>query len=138
MKGSENTIGHEGIVTENSGKAVTVSISATSACGGCSAKESCNMLGTEIKLIEVKGRYNLKTGDTVKVMMQESMGFAALFFGYILPFFVLLTSLIVTLSEGMSELKAGLISIAFLLLYYSCIYVFRKRINDKFIFTIKE
>lgn len=130
-------IGHEGTVTGVSEKSVMVSISARSACSGCHAKESCNMLGSDIKTIEVKGKYNVKKGDTVDVLMQQSMGFTALFFGYVMPFFVLLTTLVIMISSGADELFAGLISIAILLPYYFAVYIFRKRISEKFTFTLK-
>ena len=130
-------ISHEGIVTKNSGESVTVSILATTACSGCHAKGSCNMLGSEQKIVEVNGKYNVSPGDTVHVLMKQSMGFTALFFGYLLPFVAVLIMLITLISVNTPELTAGLISLSVLLPYYLILYFSRKRMNEKFTFTLK-
>ncbi|HEX2969346.1 MAG TPA: SoxR reducing system RseC family protein [Bacteroidales bacterium] len=136
-EGSE-VINHEGVVTSNSGKSVIVSISSQSACSGCHAKGSCNMFGTEQKLIEVIGTYSVEPGDIVNILMERSMGVSALFFGYILPFFVLLISLVTSISFNLPELTAGLISFGMLMPYYLILYFFRKRLSEKFTFTLKS
>jgi sigma-E factor negative regulatory protein RseC len=138
MKDSEDTlINHDGIVKENSGKSVIVSISASSACSGCHARGTCSTFGNEEKMIEVEGKYNVKPGDTVTVMMMQSMGYKALFLGYILPFISVLLTLITLISLDFRELTAGLASLAVLIPYYLILAFFRKRINEKFTFTLK-
>lgn len=139
MKGADNeVISHEGVVTSNSGESVIISISSQSACSGCHAKGSCSMLGSKEKIVEIPGRYNVKPGDVVNVLMSRSMGFTALFFGYVLPFFALLIVLIITVSLDMPELTAGLIAIGTLIPYYLVLYLCRNRLSEKFTFTLKE
>lgn len=130
-------INHEGIVQRNEGNVVTISILSASACSGCHAEGSCSMSGKEEKIIEVFGNYGVKPGDNVTILMKQSMGFAAIFLGYVLPFIMLITVLITTISLKFPELAAGLIAIAFLIPYYIVLYFFRKRINAKFNFTLK-
>ncbi|HLP74297.1 MAG TPA: SoxR reducing system RseC family protein [Bacteroidales bacterium] len=130
-------INHEGTVTKNNGDTVTVIISSSSACSGCHAKGSCSMSGTEEKLIEINGKYNVSPGDTVNVVMNQSMGFRALVFGYVLPFFAVIITLMVLVSAGFSELVSGLISLAVLGPYYLSLYIFRKSLDKKFIFSLK-
>lgn len=130
-------INHEGTVTKNNGNSVTVTISAASACSGCHAKGTCSMPGNEEKLIEITGNYNVKPGDHVNVIMNQSMGFKALFFGYVLPFFVIIITLLVFVSTGFSELVSGLISLSALGPYYFILYVFRKSLDKKFTFSLK-
>lgn len=138
MKNSGTTvIDHKGTVKENSGKSVTVSISATSACSGCHARGSCFSHGYEEKIIEVIGSYQVKPGDNVTILMIQSMGYKALFLGYILPFISLLTVLITLVSFNIPELTAGLISLSVLLPYYLILLCFRKRLNEEFTFTLK-
>ncbi|MGE5420275.1 MAG: SoxR reducing system RseC family protein [Chloroflexota bacterium] len=138
MKAAGNdVINHEGVVTGNSGTSVTISISSQSACAGCHAKGSCNMLGTEEKIVEVKGNYNVKPGDVVSVLMSRSMGFAALALGYLLPFLVVLSILVLMISLRVPELTAGLLSIGALLPYFLILYFFRERLREKFVFTLK-
>ena len=138
MKDSENlAIKHAGIVKQNSGKSVTVSISATSACSGCHAKNSCNISGAEEKLVEINGSYNVSQGDIVTILMKQSLGYRALLFGYLLPFFIILLTLITMSSMNFSELSTGLVSLATLLPYYSILFIFRKKVNEKFTFSLK-
>lgn len=134
--GSE-VINHEGVVTSNSGKSVIVTISSQSACSGCHAKGSCGMTGTSVKTIEVIGNYDVQPGDVVNVLMDQSMGFTALFFGYLLPFISVLSVLIIMISMNIPELKAGLVSLGSLLPYYLVLYLFRNKLGEKFTFTIK-
>jgi len=131
-----NTINHIGIVQKSDNKSVTVIISAESACSGCHAEGSCSLFGKEEKIIEVKGYYDVKAGDTVNVIMNQSTGFTALFLGYMLPLIILIITLITFLSVRFPELISGLLSIASLLPYYLLLYFFRKRINDKFKFSL--
>jgi sigma-E factor negative regulatory protein RseC len=138
MKHSDSpVIHHEGVVKHNSGRSVTVSISATSACSGCHAKGSCNMLGAEEKIINIEGIYNVSQGDIVTVLMEQSMGYSALLLGYILPFILLLTSLFTFISLRLTELTSGVLSLAVLVAYYSVLYIFRKKVNEKFTFMLK-
>jgi sigma-E factor negative regulatory protein RseC len=139
MKNSDTPgiIHHEGIVQENSGKSVLVTITPSTACSGCHAKGSCNVTGGEKKIISVDGSYDVKPGDSVVVQMKESMGYTALILGYILPFVSVMATLIILIAIGFSELTAGLISLAILLPYYMILFLFRKRVNEKFTFTLK-
>jgi sigma-E factor negative regulatory protein RseC len=139
MKSSEGTItiNHEGIVQKADEKSVIVNITAFSACSGCHAEGSCTLSGKEEKIIEVTGKYDVKPGDTVTVLMKQSMGYAALLLGYVMPLISVITVLILLISFNIPELSAGLISIAVLIPYYIILYFFRKRINEKFTFTLK-
>jgi sigma-E factor negative regulatory protein RseC len=131
------TINHEGIVQKADDKSVIVSISATSACSGCHADGTCTLSGKEEKIIEVNGNYSVKPGDNVTVVMKQSMGFKALFLGYVLPLIIVVLFLIIFLSLNFSELVAGLAAMAILIPYYIILFFFRKRINKKFTFTLK-
>lgn len=137
MDPEDAVISHEGIVTRNSGDSVTVTISATTACSGCHAKGSCGVMSSEQKIVEINGNYNVNPGDTVNVLMNQSMGYTALLFGYLLPFFSVLTMLIILVSAKVPELTAGLVSLSVLLPYYFLLYLSGKRINEKFTFTLK-
>jgi sigma-E factor negative regulatory protein RseC len=134
---SAGIINHDGIVQRNEGNAVIVSISSASACSGCHAEGSCSMSGKEEKIIEVHGKYNVKPGDLVTILMKQSMGYSAIFLGYVLPFILIITVLIAMVSLKVPELLSGLTSIAILIPYYIVLYSFRKRLNAKFTFTLK-
>lgn len=135
--GSRGTIDHEGIVQRNSGKSVTVSIMANSACSGCHTESSCMLSKSENKIIEVTGSYNFHPGDQVTILMEPSTGFAAIFYGYVLPVISVIVILILMISAGLPEVFSGLISLGILLPYYLILFLFRKRLNEKFTFKLK-
>jgi positive regulator of sigma E activity len=134
---SPGTINHEGRVQKKDDKSVIVSIIAATACSGCHAEGSCTMSGKDEKIVEIAGSYNVRPGDTVTVLMKQSMGYSALMLGYILPLITVLTVLIIMISMKITELAAGLISLASLIPYYTILYFSRKGINKKFTFTLK-
>jgi sigma-E factor negative regulatory protein RseC len=130
-------IAHEGIVQETDENSVIVLLSPVTACSGCHAEKSCNLAGYEQKLVKVHGTYNVKTGERVLVSMKQSMGYSALFLGYLLPLFLVVILLIILISFSVNELISGLLSLAILIPYYITLFVFRKLISKKFSFTIK-
>ena len=134
---SSNIINHEGIVLSNNGGTVIISISSASACSGCHAEGSCNLSGKEEKIIEVHGKYDVKSGERVTILMKQSMGYTALFLGYLFPGIAVVGVLITMISIKVPELFAGLISLAILLPYYTLLFFIRERINKKFTFTLK-
>ena len=139
MAKSDNfgSIEHDGIVQKADEKSVTVRISSASACSGCHAEGSCALTGKEEKIINISGTYNVIPGDIVTVVMNKSMGYSAVAFGYIFPFLGVIAILIILASLSVPELIAGLASLAILIPYYIILYFFRNRINNKFIFTLK-
>jgi sigma-E factor negative regulatory protein RseC len=65
------------------------------------------------------------------------MGYAAVFLGYVLPVILVITMVIILDSVSLPELITGLGALAFLVPYYLILWLFRKRINTNFKFTIK-
>jgi len=134
---THETIQHDGIVQKVGNDSVVVAISASSACAGCHAEGLCNMTGKEEKIIDVQGKYNVVPGDTVTVLMQQSMGYKAIALSYLIPVLVVIVSLVVLVSLDIPELTAGLISIGVLLPYFLVLFLLRRRINRIFTFTLK-
>jgi sigma-E factor negative regulatory protein RseC len=135
--GNHITIDHKGIVQKADEKSVTVMIKSDSACSGCHAEGACNLSGQSDKIVEVRGSYDVSPGDQVTIVMKQSMGYAALILGYILPIVPVITILFVLISRNVSELVAGLGAIAVLIPYYAILFLFRNRINEKITFTLK-
>lgn len=139
MKESPHTVYHEGIVDHLENRKLFVRILAKSACGSCHAKSICSSLDMQEKIIEVKSmdESGFKPGDPVILEMTESMGIKATLLGYLVPFALLLATLI-TGSIFLSELASGLLAIAILLPYFLLLRLFRKKINQTFHFRIKQ
>jgi sigma-E factor negative regulatory protein RseC len=133
----DSEITHEGIVQSTDSKSVMVMLSPNVSCAGCSAARACNPTGSDNKLVRVEGSYDVKSGEKVIVAMNQSLGYSALFLGYLIPLILVVLTLIVLVSFSINELYAGLFSIGVLIPYYIILFVFRKMIGKKFSFTIK-
>jgi sigma-E factor negative regulatory protein RseC len=135
----DGTISHQGFVESVTNDLVKVRITSMSACSACHAKGACNASDQEEKIIDaLSSGKTLKVGDWVTVWARESMGFKALFLGYLLPFLLVLTTLIICTSLNLSEIKAGLFSLAVLIPYYTVLYFTRDTVKKSFIFEIKQ
>ncbi len=132
-------IRHNGFVkTVNSDKMI-VTIVNQSACSTCHAKGACTVSDFQDKDIEINEfSGNYQPGQEVTVVFKESKGFGALLWGYVLPFLVVLITLIVVLEITDDELKAGLISLAMLIPYYTTLYFLRHHLKKIFKFEVEE
>jgi sigma-E factor negative regulatory protein RseC len=95
------------------------------------------MSGGEARNLEVPSAGKLyKSGEKVLVVLQQSHGFRAVFLGYILPFLILLISLVILLKLTNNEALAGLLSISSLIPYYLILWLLRGQINESFKFRL--
>jgi sigma-E factor negative regulatory protein RseC len=132
-------IDHEGIIDRIEGDVAHVKINSESACAACHAKGVCGAADQEEKYLDVPlhgSRYQV--GEVVNVQVAKHLGFKAVALGYIYPFLLLMAVLIGTLSAGMEELRAGMFALISLIPYYLLLYLFRKRIETTFTFTIQK
>ena len=135
----KNVIDHEGIVEQVSNDTAIVVIDSQSACAACHAKGACSAADKEEKVLTVPmNGLEVHPGETVKVTISKSTGMKAVAYGYIYPFLMLLTVLIIFTSTGFPELQAGLFALASLLPYYLFIYLFRDRIGNTFTFKLEK
>ncbi len=135
---STDTIEHSGTVQSIEGKYVNVRIVSHPSCVGCASSGVCEVSENEEKVIQVLNSGDVKTGDKVMVVMESSLGFRALFIGYLLPFLVVLFLLVLLTSLSVPELTAGLVSLLSLVPYYIVVYLSREKIRKRFSFTIKK
>ena len=135
-----DSIRHDGIIRNIDNKYYYVSIIARSACASCHARGICNISEIQEEIIEVprKENKNYKTGDKVEVLMEKTSGAKAVMLGYVIPFIILLITLIVSLSLFKNEGVAGLISIGILIPYYLFLYFIKDRLKKTFVFKIKK
>lgn len=133
-------IEHPGRITNIDKDVIEVMILSASACAACSAKGVCNVSEMEEKIVNVKkpAEASFSIGQEVMLLMDRNLGFKAVFFGYILPFLLVVTSLIVVIVMGHSEGFAGLIALVVLVLYYLVVYFLRHKLSKQFQFFIKD
>ena len=136
---SSSVITHQGIIDSIAQQLVRVKIINLSACSGCHAKGACTASDMEEKIIDIPtAKTNYKVGQIVTIASKLSTGFKALFLGYVLPFLIVLSTLIILTSLSIPETKAGLIALASLVPYYFALYIFRDKIKKEFTFEIVQ
>ena len=131
-------IKHDGIVIAVNGDGtVRVRIVQTSACASCKAKAMCASAESVEKEIDAVGDGLLAIGDEAEVLVAEKIGWKAIFLAYILPFVVLLGSVLV-LNEFMKEELAGTIALCAMGVYYIVLGFFKNKIQKGFSFTARK
>ncbi|MBN2693654.1 SoxR reducing system RseC family protein [bacterium] len=132
-------IEHFGVVENIIDDKIIVSVITKSACASCHAKGACSIADLKEKVIEAKATNGeiFNKGDKVIVQMEQKLGFLALFLGYLLPFIVVITALLIS-SAIFTELIAAVVSLLFLVIYYLSLYFLRKRWKNTFQFIIRK
>ena len=135
----EKHVEHEGTVASICGNTMIVRIIASSACGGCAAKGYCMPSENKDKDIRVEGfSGDFVSGERVKVVMRQSLGFRALYIGYIIPFVLALTILLMVYHLSGNELASGLSALLVLVPYYLILKLLNQKIAKTFGFTVQK
>lgn len=131
-------ITHTGRINQITPNSILVSIVSESACAACHAKGFCGAADMKEKEIEVRstGNEEHKIGECVTIVMERSMGLKAVLYGYILPFIILMATLLGTLEATSNEGLAGLFALLVLAPYYFALYMMREKLKSKFEFRI--
>lgn len=126
-----------GIVEDINGKYIRVRIQNFSACAGCHSKDSCASFEKGERVVDVENDLSrtVKVGDRVDVQMIESSGWIAVLLGYVLPFILLIATLIIV-NYYLGEVLAAALSLGVLVPYYLLLYAFRNKMRKYFKFTL--
>jgi sigma-E factor negative regulatory protein RseC len=136
--GTTKEIKHPGVITSIDSSKIKVNITTYSACSSCGAKGICSISDVKDKMVEVSNTGDFSVGQEVQVILHQTLGFKALYLGYVQPFIVVLITLIITSSLTRNEVLAGLISLGALAPYYLVLYFYKEKIRNKFTFAIKK
>ena len=132
---------HKGKVIHLEGLDVRVMIESMSACAACHAKGMCTLSDKEDKIIDIKvsaeRAAKLNVGDEVMVAVSQQRGMQAVLLAYILPAIVVILSLILLL-KLLPEPLAILSALAVLGGYYYVLYLFRNKLDAKFVMSIVD
>jgi positive regulator of sigma E activity len=132
-------IRHRGVISGISPGSIQVTIISESACSGCHAQGMCNASDQKEKMIEVTSPgKQFSTGQPVTVVMRATSGLKALLLGYIFPFLILLSVLIILVTITGNEILSGLVSLVSLIPYYILLYHFRDKLKTTFRFYLEE
>lgn len=132
-------VGHTGTVVSMTSQVTVVSIQQHGACSECHAAGLCGMADLVEKTVEVPtdpyASYGV--GDQVQVVLKASMGMKAVWLAYCIPLLVLLAVILGLIGLGLGEVPAGLSGIGAVALYYLVLWLFRSRLKNEYVFTIK-
>lgn len=132
-------IEHEGIITEIDGNLIQVMIVQQSACDECHAKGACSISDKKEKLIEIENANpDYRIGDQVIVFGNQSIGMQAVLLAFVVPFVMVLLTLMIAGRFIANEAISGGIAIFMLLPYYFILSFFNKRLKKRLSFEIKK
>ena len=119
---------------------VRVDIEVMEACGSCSSRKACAMgQGTTREImVYTDDAQNYSVGEVVNVSARQSMGVMAVLLCYVVPLVVLVATLAVAISLGLSEGIAAVIALCTTALYYAVLALLHKHISRKVVFTINK
>ena len=110
----------KGVVENITDDVLEVKIKCMSACEACSQRQNCGLTTQPSKKLAVKvnnaNQYNIGQEVDVKISL-KTIGMS-LVFAYILPLFLVLTVLIISLSLDCTETKSAIYSLLSLIPYY--------------------
>ncbi len=132
-------IEHTGIIRHIEGKKVKVEIIQMSACSSCHAKGACTAADMDEKIIDAHSNNpNLKVGDAVNIYGENGSGLFAVLLAFVIPFTLILITLIVTGHFIQNEAISGLISLSVLVPYFIILSLFNNKLKKKFTFYISD
>ena len=133
-----NTVRYHGVVKEVSDGHLQVGIMKSSACGGCTIKGHCNSAEAKERMVDVDdpSAFLYHEGQDVWIVGSSSIGWKALGYGIIIPFFVVIISLFVFSAWMKNELWAALSALGMLIPYYIILYSNRERMKKQLSFAV--
>jgi sigma-E factor negative regulatory protein RseC len=136
---STDCIEQRGIIEEIENGTAKVKITSFSACASCTSKDGCMTSESVDKTISVFiGDKQFNRGELVKISMKKTLGLKATLLAYLLPFVVLLITLIILTEIGISEAISGLVSLAVLIPYFLVLYFFKHKLQKIFQFKLNK
>ena len=133
-------IEHKGKVIAIHRDTVDVSIEVSEACASCKVKGMCGMHTTEEKVIRIAtpAAPTYAIGEDVIVAAAKVVGIKAVILAYMVPFVLMLVTLLGMLGGGIPELTAGLTTLIVVSVYYFILYLFRNKIEKEIIFKLRK
>jgi sigma-E factor negative regulatory protein RseC len=133
---SKENIIYEAIVSEVSKDTVSVIVQGNQNCASCHSKSACGIAEAEDKKVEIYDPENTyKINEKVTISILQKMKPKAVVYAYLIPFFLLLATLLIT-TEFLHEWIAGILAFAVLIPYYVWIYFSGQYFNREFSFSI--
>lgn len=132
-------IEHTGVIQQIEDNFVQVLIEQQSACSTCHANGSCLSADKSEKIIDVENTgATYCVGDKVMLSGRQSIGLQAVLLAFVIPFVLILITLIVLQLFIASELVSGTLALLVLIPYYGVLSLFNKKMKATFKFEIRK
>jgi positive regulator of sigma E activity len=125
-----NYLENIGLVTNSQRGRVRISLIG-SGCTAC--HNSLCMLGdSKAREVEIIDKKNLfKTGDEVMIKINPASGYMAVLLLYLVPFLLMLLTILLMMHSGSSEGISGIMSLLILAPYFGMIYMLRGKLSSQ-------
>lgn len=122
------------------GSVILANIESQTSCASCHAQKQCAMSSCQKKVIEINSEHPEKyqIGQKVTVVLDETLGWIAIFCGYIFPLILVLITLFTTNTITNDDIASATYSLMILIPYYLLLSLFKRRISSKFQFKIED
>ncbi len=127
---------HSGIISKLGNSSLTVSLDENVNCESCHAKGTCGISDSSSKEVEIPiSEEYFSLNEPVNVVLNKGLGLKAVFWAYVFPFVLMLSTLLIATSF-VKEWMAGLLSLLVLVPYYMILYVLRDTFKKTFKISI--
>jgi sigma-E factor negative regulatory protein RseC len=133
-----NGTSHTGVATRITGNSVFVKFKVSEACGSCRAKHACHGTATSEKEVKAVSDGTISVGDKVQVTINDRLGLLAVLFSFVVPFILVISTILLVFHVKHSEMLAAASSLVVLLPYYLLLYLNRDKINNTFIIYARK
>ena len=131
-----NVFIHSGVVSRINGRSIIVALDKNIHCESCRAKGACGVSDSANKEVEIiDADRAFKLNDPVEVTLKKNLGHKAVFWAYILPFIIMLSTLLL-MSFFVEEWMAGLVSLLVLVPYFAIVYALKDYFKKTFKISI--
>ncbi len=132
-------IEHSGIIQNVNGKHIQVQIVQMSACSSCHAKGACSAADMDDKLIDVEAEStDFKVGEPVILYGQSSTGLFAVLLAFVIPFLIILLTLLILNNYTDNDALSGSIALGTLVPYFFILSRFNTKLKSRLKFQVKK
>lgn len=134
-----DVIQHTGEIIAIENGIAKVLIMQTSACATCHAKSVCGASEKKEKVVDAEvNDNNLSVGDNVLVVGQKSIGIRAVILAYVVPFVLMLATMLITSTLTEKEWIIGTSTLSVLVPYFVILHLMKSTIQAKFKFYVTK
>lgn len=129
-----SNIYHPAKITSVKNGIAYIAIERESACGTCKNTKTCISLqgGNQVWEVPIEKGSKFSENQRVTLVTGSNSAKKAVWWGYVFPFLVLMSALVVFSNIVKSELITAILCFSVLAVYYFCLYLFRDSLKNNF------